>query len=353
MMREAASSNPVLVDVFRGPRVESCHRGAIAISDIEGRLVLALGDVTRPIYPRSAVKVLQAIPLVESGAADALELSAAELAVACASHSGDRVHLDAVVSLLAKAGLDESYLACGAHWPASETMMRALIMEGKRPRPIHNNCSGKHAGMLAAAVHLGFDPRAYEKPDHPLQALIARILSKTCGVALDPTHMGIDGCSLPTFALPLGALARGFARLGTGVGLLPERARAGQRLMEACFAAPALVAGEGRFDTIVLRGLSGAAFTKGGAEGVHCAALPQLGLGIALKVDDGAKRGAERALSEVLAALLPKAWAVLTDELEGELQNWRGLLVGRMAASEELQGALRDFAGRRDRAATG
>jgi L-asparaginase II len=353
MMREAASSNPVLVDVFRGPRVESCHRGAIAISDTAGRLVLALGDVARPVYPRSAVKALQAIPLVESGAADTFGLNAEELAVACASHSGDQVHLRAVASLLAKAGLDESYLACGAHWPVSDATMRALLLDGKRPRPIHNNCSGKHAGMLAAAVHLGFDPRGYEKPDHPLQVMIARILSEACGVLLDPARRGIDGCSLPTYALPLSALAHGFARLGTGAGLVPERARAGRRLVDACFAAPVLVAGEGRFDTIVLRGLRGAAFTKGGAEGVHCATLPQLGLGIALKIDDGAKRGAERALSEVLAALLPKAWAVLADELEGDLHNWRGFPVGRLAASEELRRALRDVAEAGDRTAAG
>jgi len=353
MMGEAASGNPVLVDVFRGPRVESCHRGAIAISDTAGRLVLALGDVARPVYPRSAVKALQAIPLVESGAADAFDLSPDELAVACASHSGDQVHLDAVASVLAKAGLDESYLACGAHWPISDVTTHTLLVAGKRPRAIHNNCSGKHAGMLAAAVHLGFDPRGYEKVDHPLQVLIARILSETCGVSLDPTQMGIDGCSLPTFAQPLGALAQGFARLGTGAALPPKRARAGQRLMEACFAAPVLVAGEGRFDTIVLRGLAGTAFTKGGAEGVHCAALPELGLGVALKVDDGAKRGAERALSEVLGALLPKAWVVLANELEGEVHNWHGLLVGRMAAGEALKRALRDLPGAGAHTATG
>jgi L-asparaginase II len=349
---ESNSANPVLVDVFRGPRVESCHRGAIAIADAAGRLVFALGDVARPIYPRSAVKALQAIPLVESGAADAFGLSAEELAVACASHSADQVHLDAVRSLLAKAGLDESYLACGAHWPVSEATTRALLLDGKRPQAIHNNCSGKHAGMLAAAVHLGLEPRGYEKPEYPLQVMIARILSETCGATLDRDLMGIDGCSLPTFALPLSALARGFARLGTGAGFEAEQARAAERLMDACFAAPVLVAGEGRFDTIVLRGLAGAAFTKGGAEGVHSAALPELGLGVALKVDDGAKRGAERALAEVLAALLPKAWAVLTNELEGELHNWCGRLVGRTAASAKLQSALRDLLDARDRTAT-
>jgi len=338
------TQNPVLVDVFRGELVESCHRGAIAIADTQGRLVLALGDVTRPIYPRSAVKAFQAIPLVESGAADALGLNAEELAVACASHSADRVHLDAVLSLLAKAGLHERSLACGGHWPVSEAATRALLRTGRRPRPIHNNCSGKHAGMLAAAAHLGFDPSGYEQPGHPLQIMIARILSETCGVALDPARMGNDGCSLPTHPLPLGALAHGFARLGTGAGLPPPRAAAAQRLMQACFAAPVLVAGEGRFDTIVLRGLSGVAFTKGGAEGVYCAALPSLGLGLALKIDDGAKRGAELALSEVLAALLPKAREVLRPQLEGVLHNWRGLLVGRMAGSTELRHALSGLA---------
>jgi L-asparaginase II len=332
--------NPVLVDVFRGELVESQHRGAIAIADADGRLVLALGDVTRPVYPRSAVKALQALPLVESGASDAFGLDDKELAVACASHSGDEVHVKAVTSLLAKVGLDEGHLACGAHWPLSETAARALIQTGKQPRPVHNNCSGKHAGMLAAAVHLGFSPRGYETPDHPLQVMITRILSETCDVSLEPSRMGIDGCSLPTHGLPLSALARGFARFGTGAGLAPKRAQGAKQLMQACFAAPVLVAGEGRFDTVVLRGLAPSAFTKGGAEGVHCAALPDLGLGLALKIDDGAKRGAERALSEVLAALLPRARPVLSAQLAGEVRNWRGVAVGRIAASPAFQRAL-------------
>lgn len=339
-MTEALTNNPVLVDVTRGTIVESRHTGAIAIADAQGGLLLALGDVTRLIFPRSAVKALQAIPLVESGAADAFGLGEDELAVACASHSGDRVHLDAVRSLLAKAGLDEGYLACGAHWPVSEGAMRELMRAGRRPQAIHNNCSGKHAGMLAAAIHLGLEPRGYERQDHPLQVMIARIISETCGVGLDRAHMGVDGCSVPTFALPLSALAQGFAWLGTGEGLTPERASAAQRLVRACFAAPVLVAGEERFDTIVLRGLAPSAFVKGGAEGVHCAALPELGLGLALKIDDGAKRAAERVLSEVLAALLPRASAVLGEQLQGELLNWRGISVGRIAASDALRHAV-------------
>jgi L-asparaginase II len=344
-MNETVPGNPILVEVTRGLLVESRHSGAIAIADAQGHLRLGLGDVGRPVFPRSAVKALQAIPLVESGAADAFGLSEDELAVTCASHSGDPVHLEAARSLLARAALDESDLACGAHWPVSEAATRELIRAGRRPQAIHNNCSGKHAGMLAAAVHLGLDPRGYERPDHPLQVMIARIISETCGVELERARMGIDGCSLPTWALPLGALAQGFARLGTGEGLSPGRANAGQRLVRACFASPVLVAGEERFDTIMLRDLAPTAFVKGGAEGVHCAALPGLGLGLALKIDDGAQRAAELALSEVLAALLPQARPVLAEQLAGELLNWRGISVGRVAASAELEQAIGTLVG--------
>ena len=176
-MSVIASDNPVLVEVMRGAIVESRHAGAVAVADAAGRLVLALGDVERPVFPRSAVKALQAILLVESGAADSFGLGDAELAVACASHSGDRVHVEAVRSLFGSAGLDESALACGAHWPVSEEAFRNLVRGGARALPIHNNCSGKHAGMLAACVHLGFDPRGYERVDHPLQIAIAGIIS--------------------------------------------------------------------------------------------------------------------------------------------------------------------------------
>jgi L-asparaginase II len=339
-MSRAEAPNPILVEVVRGTVVESRHTGAIAVADADGRLVLSLGDVERPVFPRSAVKALQAIPLVESGAADAFRLGEEELAVACASHSGDKVHIETVRSLLAKAGLDESYLACGAHWPVSERAMRDLMQAGRKPQAIHNNCSGKHAGMLAACVKLGLDPCGYQRPDHALQIRIAGIISETCGIVLDPGGIGIDGCSVPTWSLPLAALARGFARLGTGRGLAPARAQAAERLRRACFKFPNLVAGEGRFDTMAMRALAPDLFVKGGAEGVHCAALPRLGLGFALKVDDGAKRGTERALAEVLGALLPEARHALADQLEGEVFNWRGRGVGRIVAGSALREAL-------------
>ncbi len=182
--------------------------------------------------------------------------------------------------------------------------------------------------MLATAVQLGVRPQGYELPDHPVQIEIARVISEICGVRLDADRMGVDGCSVPTYAVPLDALATGFARLGVPAGLAAPRQEATRRLVQACFEKPALVAGEGRFDTIVMRGLAPAVFCKGGAEGVHCAALPELGLGIALKIDDGAKRGAEAAMAHLFAALVPGADMALADFLDGELRNWKGQRAG-------------------------
>jgi L-asparaginase II len=339
-MIEASTENPILVEVARADIVESRHRGAIAVADAGGNLLFSLGDVARPIFPRSAIKVLQAIPLVESGAADALGLGDAELAVACASHSGDKVHLESVRAIIAKVGLDEDMLACGAHWPLGERASRDLMLAGMRPQPIHNNCSGKHAGMLAACLQSGLDPIGYERHDHPLQQAIKRIVAEVCGADLGSAEMGIDGCSVPTFALPLQSLATGFARIGSGKGLPRERTEAVRRLTRACFAKPVLMAGEGRFDTLVLGGLVNKAFSKGGAEGVHVAALPELEIGIALKIDDGAKRGTELVMAHLLAQLLPGADRVLAAYLKGDISTWRGRTVGSLRPSKTMTAAL-------------
>ena len=335
-----AGANPVLVEIARGDAVESRHRGAIAIATASGEMVLALGDIDTPIFPRSAVKAMQTIPLVESGAADAFGLNDQELAVACGSHSGDDIHVETVRSLLAKAGVDESQLACGPHWPMSEKAAGELIRAGQRPLPIHNNCSGKHAGMLATARFLGFEPVGYEQPKHKLQVMIARIISDICGIELAQCPMGLDGCSVPTWALPLRELATGFARFGSAGWLPADRQAAAERLLRACFNAPVLVAGEGRLDTIVLTSLAPFVFSKGGAEGVHCAALPDQGLGIAIKIDDGSKRATDRVLAELLAVIAPPAGSILTAHLGGAIRNWRGVQVGQISASAGLQGAL-------------
>jgi L-asparaginase II len=335
--------NPILVEVTRGLLVESRHRGAVAVCDAKGNLHLALGDVETPAFPRSAVKAMQAIPLIESGAADAFGLDDTELAIACASHSGDKAHLATVRGLLAKAGLKEAQLACGVHWPMSERASEELIRAGKNPSAIHNNCSGKHAGMLATAVYRRLDPTGYERSEHAVQEDIRRVLSEICGVPLDRHDMGIDGCSVPTFALPLAALATGFARLGSGKGLTGTRKEAAERLVRACIASPSLVAGEGRFDTVVMRDLGPNVFSKGGAEGVHCASLPAFGLGIAVKIDDGTKRGAEHVLARLLAELVPGADRVLQSRIDGELRNWLGLKVGRVRPSPVLASAAKSL----------
>ena len=343
-MSDPSGNNPVLIEIARGEVIESRHRGSVAIADAEGRLLLALGDVGRRTFPRSAVKAMQALPLIESGAADAFGLDEAELAVACGSHSGDAVHIAAVRSILAKAGLEESDLACGVHWPMSEQASRELARSGAKPGAIHNNCSGKHAGMLATAVHLGLEPQGYEQCSHPVQRAIARAMEEVCGIDFGETDMAVDGCSVPTYALPLAALATGFARLVSGKGLPRPRADAAERLVGACLSKPALVAGEGRFDTMAMRGLAPLVFAKGGAEGVHCAGLPRAGIGIAVKMDDGVKRGTEATLAHVLAALVPEARRVLANHVAGDIRNWRGRKVGQIRRAATLERALAGLA---------
>jgi L-asparaginase II len=328
-------SNPVAVEVTRAGRVESAHRGAGAVCDADGALVFAFGEVDQPVYPRSAVKAIQALPLIESGAADRFGLTQEELALACASHSGEPAHVACAASMLAKAGLDEGALACGAHWPLGAQAARALAREGKEPSPLHNNCSGKHAGFLCVACALGAAASGYETPEHPVQREVAAALEQVTGERLDETRRAIDGCSIPTYAISLKSLARGFARMATGRGLAPARAAAARRLFAAIAAHPFHVGGSGRFDTEAMTLLKGRAITKTGAEGVFTAALPELGLGLAVKADDGATRAAEVMIAALIARFL--------GEIEGferlarpKLVNWRGREVGEVRAAGAL-----------------
>jgi L-asparaginase II len=333
--------NPILVTLTRGALDESVHRGALAVVRPGGEVVCEIGDVSKPHFMRSAIKALQAIPLVESGAATAFGLNGCELALACASHNGEPEHLVGVRSLLAKCGLDEGALACGAQWPLGLEAARALAASGDRPRPIHNNCSGKHAGMLGVAAHRGQQTIGYEQQNHPVQKSISEVLADMGGVELTPDLIGIDGCSVPTWALPLEAMARAFAKFGTGAELAPSRQAACRDLMAACFAEPFHVAGTGRFCTNVMLKLPDRAFVKAGAEGVYCASLPESGLGVALKIDDGAKRAAEAVMVAALEALLPGPRENLAGVWDGRLTNWRGATVGQTRVSAELLNALK------------
>ncbi len=339
-------TNPVLVEVTRANVVESRHRGAVAVVDAAGGVLLALGEVDRPIFPRSAIKGLQALPLVESGAADRFGLGDRELALAQASHHGEAMHVATARRMLAAAGLHEGCLECGPQWPKRMRDQAVLQRMGGGPTRIHNNCSGKHAGFLCAAVAFGHDPAGYVKPDHPTMREVVAAMAAVTGAPHLEAARGVDGCSIPTFAIPLKDLARGFARFATGEGLGPERARAARRLRAAAAAAPEMVAGTGGHCTLVMELLGAAAFVKVGAEGVYTAALPDLGLGVALKIDDGASRAAETAVGAVLESLLGIGEADPRHErmmalVRPKVTSRNGEVVGETRPSADFSAALR------------
>lgn len=315
-MNDATERPPLVVEATRGPLVESRHLVDAAVVDAAGAVVAAHGAVDAPVYPRSACKPLQALPLVESGAADAFGLSQKEVALACASHNGEPVHVEAVLAWLDRLGLSDDDLECGAHLPRQEPVLAEFVRSGATLRQAHNNCSGKHAGMLATAVHLGEPTRGYVGREHPVQRRVAAAMGELCGLRLET--FGIDGCGIPTFALPLGALAFGMARL-------PGRP-AGRRIVEAMIAEPYMVAGRGRACTELMQAAGGAVALKTGAEGVYMAALPARGLGLALKARDGAGRAAEIAVAQLLARL----GALPEDFARRPLHNVRGLAIGEL-----------------------
>lgn len=332
-------TNPVLVEVVRGAVVESRHRGAVAVYDTEGAEYLAIGDVATPIFPRSAVKPFQALLLVETGAADGYGLSDEALAVACASHGGEPEHVAAVERFLARAGLDGGALECGAHWPLHPASARALARDHKTPNALHNNCSGKHAAMLCVACRMGVDHRHYVGAEHPVQREVRATLEGAFGVLLDT--YGIDGCSIPTYAVPLRNLARAFARFGTGRHLGAQRYAAARRLMTCCVEHPFYLGGTERFCTTVLSTLRSRAFVKIGAEGVIGGALPELGLGIAVKCDDGGQRAAEVIMAALLMRLLPlsaEEGAHLEARVRPPMKNWNGIVVGHVQPVAALSG---------------
>jgi L-asparaginase II len=331
--------NPILVEVVRGALVESRHHGAVAVVDADGATVLALGDVAQPVYPRSAVKALQAVPLIESGAADKFGFGDEELALACASHGGEPAHVEVAQRMLARAGLDVAALACGPHWPSHQPSSQALARSGGAPSALHNNCSGKHAGFLCFACAAGIDHRGYVEPSHPVQRAVRAVLESLTGVGLREDQCGIDGCSIPTFAVPLSALAHAFARFGTGRGMASERAKAAARLRAACAAQPYYVAGTGRFCTEIMTLFGSRAMVKTGAEGVFCGALPEQGLGIALKCQDGATRAAEVAMAAIIARFLPlsaEQGTALQRFVRPTLRNWNRIEVGALRPADAL-----------------
>ncbi len=324
---------PILAEVTRGGVVESRHAGIAAVVDASGAIVHRWGDIDTPVFPRSAVKALQALPFIESGAADAFACTDAELALACASHAGMPMHTDAVTAWLDRVGIGEAALGCGAHAPKDRPTADALAAAGARPAPRHNNCSGKHAAMLTTAVHLGEQVAAYGQPDHPVQRRVTGVLGELYGVDMASAPTGIDGCSVPASAVPLYNIALGMAHFAAPDTLSPARAAAARRLHAAITGHPQLIDGPAAFDTLVMQATGPAAMVKVGAEGVYCAALPDLGFGVAVKILDGAPRGARVALGAILrhlGVLSQEKAARLASCLTEPLSNHNGLRVGEV-----------------------
>jgi L-asparaginase II len=327
------------VEVTRGPAVESVHRVAVVVVDSDARVVLAAGDHERHVYPRSAIKPLQAIPLVESGAADTPGRDEADIALACASHAGMPLHTERAGRWLADLGLTPDVLVCHAHWPTDDAAARALARDGLLPDRLHNNCSGKHTAMVATALHRGETIAGYHQITHPVQQRILGLLEQMGGHDLTGAARGIDGCGLPVIAMPLGAMALAWARLADPAMLPDHRATAIGRIRRAIADYPDLMSGPGRFDSVFNAAYGGAVLTKGGAEGVACAAVLPTddtpGLGITLKVADGAGRAAPVALMAVLDHLgvLPapsgrEGHAAVDPWRITSVTNWAGEPVG-------------------------
>jgi L-asparaginase II len=330
-----------LVEVWRGPVVESRHRGHVAAVDGGGRLLARLGEPDAVTFMRSSAKPLQAVPLVASGAAERFGLDERELALACASHSGQDLHAETVAGMLRKIGLDASHLKCGVHEPFDAETARALRQRGETPSILRNNCSGKHTGMLALALHLGAPPETYDDPAGPVQQAILRAVAQFSGLRISEVAVGIDGCGVPVFGLPVRAMALTYARLVAPPAEFDEPARrAAGRLVKAMSAHPEMIGGTvERFDTQVMRAARGLIVSKVGAEGVYtagvvpCESWPE-GLGLAFKIEDGEDRRARPTVAieclRQLGVLNGDALAALAPYASFPVRNHRGDLVGEI-----------------------
>jgi L-asparaginase II len=322
-------ANPVLAEVTRGTTVESRHTGSYCVVDSRGKVVAAVGDSAAAVFPRSAIKAFQCLPLIESGAADRFGFTGEDIALACSSHNGEPEHVRVARSMLARADVAETCYECGAHWPSFVPAQLDVARQGGKALAVHNNCSGKHAGMLALARHLGAPTTGYVGIGHPVQVAVAKAIGRMCDVDMAQLPWGIDGCSVPTWAFPLRNMALGFAHL------CQAEYAAGQRIITAAAAHPFMVAGTDRFDTRLMTEVP-RAFVKVGAEGVFCGSVAHAGLGIALKIDDGSGRAAEVAMAAVLACL--PVWtedeqARLAGFRQHRLENWNRIHVGDVRAS--------------------
>jgi L-asparaginase II len=320
MSRNQSDNAAHLVEVWRGPIIESRHSGHLIALDSQGAAICSLGSPESVTYLRSSGKPFQALPVISSGAADRFGFTEREVAIACGSHNGEPIHVDTVRSMLQKIGLDESALKCGAHEPYSVDVARELIRKGEAPTAIQNNCSGKHAGMLALARHIGAPTDTYDQLSHPVQQMILQAVSDFSDVPIENIALGIDGCGVPVFGISVRAMALMYARLVSA----PQDMRAEiretcRRIVRAMINFPEMIGGtKDRLDTELIRAGAGKLISKIGAEGVYTVGvLPSAewpnGVGFALKVEDGDDK---RARPPAVIDALRQLGALSADELE-------------------------------------
>lgn len=295
---------PVLAEVRRGAATESVHRGAVVAVRADGELLAMDGDPHLRFFARSALKPIQALPLVADGGATRFELTRSELAVICGSHSAEPMHLVAVRSILQKAGLDESALLCGGQWPLHQPSAEAMRARGEAPRPIHDNCSGKHAGLLALARLHGWETTTYRSFDHPLQQRVREALVVLTGNTHAADTPATDGCGVPTYHLALEDLAAAFARLAAPAALASPWGEAAGAVIAAMMGFPEMVAGTDRLDTVLMSLANGRLISKGGGEAVIAVGVVRApGVGVAAKIEDGGGRAVGPVIIEALRQL--------------------------------------------------
>ena len=328
-----------LVHVYRGKMVESIHYGAACVVDWHGDILAQWGNVEQLVYPRSAIKSLQALALVESGAADAYNVSAAELALACASHNGEVAHTEQVMAWLKRLGLSDQDLECGRQKPAREDSLKALYDQDLPVTCYHNNCSGKHSGFLTLARHMGWQTSGYIQQHHPLQRMILQNVAEMAETDVTYAPVGIDGCGIPVMAIPLQKIAFAAAKMAACAGgvslktLSGTRRAAAKRIIEAQIQHPFNIAGTDRYCSKMMTLAGQRLFLKVGAEGVYFAGLPEKGIGIAVKISDGASRAAENVVGCLLhrfGGLADLSANDLQDMIQPELTNWVGTPVGHI-----------------------
>jgi L-asparaginase II len=339
-----AELSTTLAAVTRGELVESTHPGIVVVADVTGRLLAAHGDAEHVAYFRSAAKPFQAVPLVESGAADAFDFGPEDLALACASHDATPAHQRGVARMLAKIGLDEDALRCGVAPPPDPQEAARITLGLKAQSQLQCECSGEHAGMLAACLHLGYPLQSYTEPDHPLQRRIREIVAQVLRLPEDDLVTGTDGCRIPTFAAPVQSFAVAYATLAD-----PQQAPAGagrelaqplDRLREAMTAHPTLVGGEETLDSDIMALSEGRIVAKLGAEGLLCLAVPERSLGIAIAADDGSSRAlgpAAVAVIEQLALAQPAVLNTLRERHVETVKTFGGETVGEMCPAFQLE----------------